>query len=81
MKAFTALVGLINGYKTYSSVILAIGSGLGMIASKNYSEGLSQIFQSLTVVFSGASVASVRHAVAKAESASQGAYPAASSSS
>jgi hypothetical protein len=70
MKAISALANLINGYKTYSSVVLAIGSGLGMIASKNYNEGLSQIFQALTVVFSGASVASVRHAVAKCESAS-----------
>lgn len=56
---------LINGYKTYATVILAIVSGLGMILSKNYGEGISSIFQALTVVFGGASVAGLRHAVAK----------------
>ena len=67
MNPISLAFNLINGYKTYSSVILAVASGVGMIATKNYSEGLSQIFQGLTVVFGGASVASVRHAVAKVE--------------
>lgn len=65
--AILILLKLISGYKTYASVILAIISGLGMILSKNYSGGLSQIFQSLLLIFGGASVASVRHAVAKVE--------------
>ena len=67
MNPISLALNLINGYKTYSSVTLAVASGVGMIASKNYSEGLSQIFQGLTVVFSGASVVGVRHAVAKVE--------------
>jgi hypothetical protein len=61
------LLRLIDGYKTYASVILAIVSGLGMILSKNYSEGLSQIFQALAVVFGGAGVAGLRHAVSEVE--------------
>ena len=67
MNPVSLAFNLINGYKTYSSVILAVTSGVGMIATKNYSEGLSQILQGLTVVFGGASVACVRHAVAKVE--------------
>jgi nucleoside permease NupC len=59
------LLSLTNGYKTYASVILAVVSGLGMILSKNYGEGLAEIFQALTLVFSGASVMSLRHAVSK----------------
>jgi RsiW-degrading membrane proteinase PrsW (M82 family) len=67
MNPISLAFNLINGYKTYSSVILAVASGVGMIATKNYSEGLSQILQGMTVVFSGASMASMRHAVAKVE--------------
>jgi hypothetical protein len=67
MSSILILLKLITGYKTYASVILAIISGLGMVLSKNYSEGLSQIFQALLVLFGGASVASVRHAVSKVE--------------
>jgi hypothetical protein len=65
MKSVAFLLGLINGYKTYASVILAIVTGLGMILTKNYSEGASEIFQALTLVFGGAGVAGLRHAVAK----------------
>jgi hypothetical protein len=78
MNPIAVAFNLINGYKTYSSVILAVSSGIGMIATKNYSEGLSQIFQAMTVVFGGASVASVRHAVSKVEGAAQPVNPAAS---
>jgi hypothetical protein len=67
MKTVALLLKLIDGYKTYASVILTIVSGLGMILSKNYGEGLTQIFQALVVIFGGASVASVRHAVSKVE--------------
>jgi hypothetical protein len=67
MKTVAILLKLIDGYKTYASVILTIVSGLGMILSKDYGGGLNQIFQALTVVFGGASVASVRHAVSKVE--------------
>ncbi len=61
MNLISLLIHLINGYKTYASVILTIISGLGMILSKQYSEGISEIFQGLVILFSGASVASLRH--------------------
>ena len=67
MNVILVLLKLINGYKTYASVILAIVSGLGMVLSKNYSQGLSQIFQALLMLFGGASVVSMRHAVSKVE--------------
>ncbi len=67
MTAISILLNLISGYKTYASVIMAVASGLGMILSKNYSQGLSQIFQALLLCFGGASVAAMRHAVAKVE--------------
>ncbi len=51
-------------YKNYSSVILAVLSGLGMILSKKYAAGLSDVCQAMMVVFGGASVAELRHAVA-----------------
>jgi len=65
MNVILVLLKLINGYKTYASVILAIVSGLGLVLSKNYSQGLTQILQSLLVLFTGASVVSLRHAVSK----------------
>jgi hypothetical protein len=65
MKIAAILLNLINGYKTYSSVILAVVSGLGMILAKNYSQGISQILQASTLIFSGTSVVGLRHAVAK----------------
>jgi hypothetical protein len=65
MKAVAVLLTLINGYKTYSTVILTVVSGLGMILTKNYSGGVSEIFQALTLVFGGASVAGLRSAVSK----------------
>ena len=61
------ILKLISGYKTYASVIAALVSGLGMILSKNYSEGASEIFQALMILFGGAGVVGMRHAVAKLE--------------
>lgn len=61
MSLLSIVLQLINGYKTYASVILTIVSGLGMILSKQYSDGISQIFQGLVILFGGASVASLRH--------------------
>ena len=61
MSLLSIVLKLINGYKTYASVILTIVSGLGMILSKQYSDGISQIFQGLVILFGGASVASLRH--------------------
>lgn len=65
MRLVSFLLDLINGYKTYASVILAIVSGLGMILTKNYAEGIPEIFQALTLLFGGTSIASLRHAVSK----------------
>jgi hypothetical protein len=50
-------------YQAHSPAILAIVSGLGMILTKNYSGGLSEILQALTIVFGGASVVGLRNAV------------------
>ena len=61
MNLLSIVISLINGYKTYASVILTIVSGLGMILSKQYSDGISQVFQVLVILFGGASVASLRH--------------------
>jgi len=61
MNLISIVLNLINGYKTYASVILTIASGLGMILSKQYSDGISQVFQGLVILFGGASVASLRH--------------------
>ena len=65
------LLVLINGYKTYGSVILAVVSGLGMILTKNYEGGISEIFQAMTLIFGGTSVVGLRHAVSKLESSSE----------
>jgi hypothetical protein len=67
MKFAAFLLRLINGYKTYASAILAIVSGLGMILTKNYAGGFSELFQALTLIFGGASIVGLRHAVAKIE--------------
>jgi hypothetical protein len=66
LKLIPILLALVNGYKTYASVILAVVSGLGMILSKNYGGGVAEIFQALTLLFGGASVVGLRHAVSKA---------------
>ena len=65
MKIVPILLELINGYKTYSAVILAVVSGLGLILTKDYAGGLNEIFQALTLVFGGAALIGLRHAVAK----------------
>ena len=68
MNAANVLLTLINGYKTYSTAILAIVAGLGMILAKNYGGGISEICQALLLVFGGASMVGLRHAVAKVPS-------------
>jgi hypothetical protein len=65
MSTFALIVQLAKAAKQYAPVIAAVASGVGMIASKNYSEGINTIFQALTLVFSGASVVSLQHAVSK----------------
>jgi hypothetical protein len=65
MNIVKVLLELINGYKTYSTVILAMVSGLGMILTKHYDTGICEICQAVLVVCGGASVVGLRHAVAK----------------
>jgi hypothetical protein len=65
MNASTIILDLINGYKTYSAAILTIVTGIGAILSKNYSLGVTDILQALTLIFGGATVVAMRHAVAK----------------
>ena len=59
------ILDLINGYKTYSAAILTIVTGVGAILSKNYGQGATDILQALTLIFGGATVVGLRHAVAK----------------
>ena len=65
MRAVSLVLNLINGYKTYASVIMVIVSGLGMILTKNYAEGIPEGFQALTLLFGGTSIVGLRHAVSK----------------
>jgi hypothetical protein len=67
MKFAALFLMLINGYKTYASAILAVVSGLGMILTKNYAGGFSEVFQALTLIFGGTTIVGLRHAVAKLE--------------
>jgi hypothetical protein len=64
MNARVVLLELVNGYKTYSAAILTIVTGVGAILSKNYSQGATDILQALALIFGGASVVGLRHAVA-----------------
>lgn len=59
--------------KANSSTILAIASGIGMILSKNYSDGTSQVFQALMVLFGGTTVVSLQSALAKTQAQVQSA--------
>ncbi len=61
----TALLDLINGYKTYAAAILMIVTGLGSILSKHYSEGLAEILQALTLISAGGTAMALRQAIAK----------------
>jgi hypothetical protein len=65
MSTIALVVQLAKAYKQYAPVIAAVTSGVGLILTKHYDEGINTIFQALTLVFSGASVASLQHAVTK----------------
>jgi hypothetical protein len=65
MNVSTILLDLVNGYKTYSAAILTIVTGVGAILSKDYSQGVADIMQALTLIFGGAAVVGLRHAVGK----------------
>ena len=55
------LLALFDGCKTVLPVILAVLSGLGMILTKALAGGISEIFQALALVFSGASVVGLKY--------------------
>jgi hypothetical protein len=61
----TILLDAINGYKTYSAAILTVVTGISAIVSKNYSPGIADVLQGLTMIFGGAAAVGLRHAVAK----------------
>lgn len=72
MSVIALIVQLVKDYKTYSPVLLAIGSGLGMILTKGLGGGIPELFQILSVVFGGASLVGLRTALARLESLFQG---------
>jgi len=65
MRTLLSVAKLLKAAKPYAPVIAAVASGIGMIASKNYDEGLSTIFQALAVLFGGATAASLHSQVAR----------------
>jgi hypothetical protein len=65
MRTILSIIKLVKAAKPYAPMIAAVASGLAMIASKNYSEGLSTIFQALSLVFGGATAASLHNAATK----------------
>jgi hypothetical protein len=69
MSTTQILLDLINGYKTYSAAILAVFCGVSAILSKNYSDGLTDILQALTLIYGGIAVIGLRHAVSKVPTA------------
>ena len=70
MKAISVLRNSFNACKSYSSVILAVASGLGMILSKKYAAEFSDACQAMMIVLGGTSAVELRHAVAKSLSRS-----------
>lgn len=72
MSLVTILVALFNEAKVFSPVILAVGSGLGMILTKTLGWGISEIFQALAFVFSGVSAVGIKNAVAEVSAVAKG---------
>lgn len=54
MTALQITLLILRNYKSYAALIAAVASGVGMIASKNYDQGLETIFQALLVVLGSA---------------------------
>ena len=63
MNTLAILVALFNAAKVVSPVVLAVLSGLGMIATKALGWGISEIFQGLALIFSGFSFAGLNRAL------------------
>ncbi len=65
MNTTTVLIlKILRNYKTYASVAAAVASGIGMILSKHYDQGLETIFEAMLVLFSGASAVGLHAASA-----------------
>lgn len=67
MATIKFIIMLARNYKKYAPVIAAVSSGVGMVLSKNYDEGLRQIFEALLIVFSGASVVGLHADMSRSE--------------
>ncbi len=62
----TAIVLLILGeVRALSPIVLAVLSGLGMILTKSLGWGVSEIFQALSIVFSGVSAFIIKKSMAE----------------
>jgi hypothetical protein len=72
MNVIAILVALYNGAKVISPVVLAVASGLGMILTKALGWGISEIFQALALIFSGASVSGLNKALAELSALTHG---------
>lgn len=57
------LLMLLGEAKALSPVVLAVLSGLGMILTKGLGWGISEIFQALTFIFSGAGAVLIKQSV------------------
>lgn len=68
MTVIALLVQLVKDYKAISPVLLAIGSGLGMVVTKGLGYGIPELLQILSIVFGGASLVNLRTALARIES-------------
>jgi hypothetical protein len=67
MNVAVLLLQAVSLLKAHPSTILAIVSGIGMILSKNYSEGASQIFQALLVLFGGSTVVGLQSSLTRTQ--------------
>lgn len=65
MNFLAFLAALLNGYKTYSAVILMIASGLAELLARHYDSGLQTLFEAAKLISAGGAVASLRQAVGK----------------
>ncbi len=68
MTVIALIVELFKAYKMVSPVLLAIGSGLGMIVTKGLGWGIPELFQALMFIFGGALLADLRGALTRLES-------------
>lgn len=65
MNPITGFLSLINGYKTYTSVVVSVCFAFAMIQTEKLGHGLSDLCQACALLFAGATAVGLRHAVAK----------------